>query len=160
MARASRNRRTRGRASVVGSRELASRPRANHPIGFAVPTQARPWEAVSKKRLMSQIQTPGRRWVYVGRHKLELVSPRQLRRDAERAADRQRKRALYDSSYRQVFAKLRYLNPRRVISCVKRSIRREVLHAFGKVGYSGSGPGRWNGLRRSYRRTADSGYGC
>lgn len=50
--------------------------------------------------------------------------------------------------------------PSRVRFCVQRKQRREVLFAYRKAGYSGSGRGRWNGFRRSYRRFASSGYAC
>lgn len=47
-------------------------------------------------------------------------------------------------------------NPKRVLFCVKRKIRREVLFAFRKAGRSGSGPGR----RGKYRRNGNSLHGC
>lgn len=44
--------------------------------------------------------------------------------------------------------------------CVRRKERREVLHAFQRVGFAGStgGPRRFGG--KSYRRTEASQYGC
>lgn len=50
--------------------------------------------------------------------------------------------------------------PYRVRFCVQRKQRREVLFAYSKAGFAGSGRGRWNGFRRSYRRTAASRYAC
>lgn len=44
--------------------------------------------------------------------------------------------------------------PHRVKVCLRRKQRREVLFAFRRAGYSGSAP------KRSYRRTANSFYGC
>lgn len=44
--------------------------------------------------------------------------------------------------------------PSRVRFCVQRGQRREVLFALGRAGYRGSAP------KRSYRRSANSNYGC
>lgn len=46
--------------------------------------------------------------------------------------------------------------PERVLFCLKRKVRREVLFAFRRAGYRGSGPGR----RRTYRRNGNSLHGC
>lgn len=45
--------------------------------------------------------------------------------------------------------------------CIERRIRREVLFAIGKAGFSGSGAGsRRKGLWRTYRRTNSSQFSC
>lgn len=46
--------------------------------------------------------------------------------------------------------------PRRVNECTRRSERREVLHAIGIAGKSGSAPGR----RGTYKRTLASEFSC
>lgn len=51
---------------------------------------------------------------------------------------------------------LRMAHPKRVLFCVKRKIRREVLFAFSRAGRKGSGPGR----RGKYRRNESSQYSC
>lgn len=60
---------------------------------------------------------------------------------------------------------LRVANPKRVLFCVKRKIRREVLFAIGKSGRPGRAPGRLKsgkggGFRRTYTRNGNSLYGC
>lgn len=44
--------------------------------------------------------------------------------------------------------------PSRVRFCVQRGLRREVLFALARAGYSGSAP------KREYKRTVNSNYGC
>lgn len=48
---------------------------------------------------------------------------------------------------------LRIFSPKRVVFCVRRKIRKEVLFALGRAGFRGSSPG-------PYRRTQDSQYKC
>lgn len=49
---------------------------------------------------------------------------------------------------------VRYANPSRVLMCVKRQVRRQVLFAIRKAGFSGSA------RKKHWRRTRDSFYGC
>lgn len=66
-------------------------------------------------------------------------------------------RSPFFSQYRQMVGLGRMVrNPKRVLFCVKRKIRREVLFAFRRAGFRGSGPGR----RRTYRRNGNSSHGC
>lgn len=59
--------------------------------------------------------------------------------------------------YQQIkFAGKVVRNPKKVAFCVARKVRREVLFAFRRAGYRGSGPGR----RRTYRRNGNSLHGC
>lgn len=51
------------------------------------------------------------------------------------------------------FKALRVVEPARVLMCVRRGIRREVLHALGIAGSRGLGRG-------GVRRTVDSAYSC
>lgn len=67
----------------------------------------------------------------------------------------------FSSPFARQYAQLRAIGsmvrlPEKVSFCVKRKVRRAVLFAFRRAGYSGSGPGR----RRSYRRNSDSLHGC
>lgn len=83
-----------------------------------------------------------------------LVRPSPLSRKVGRAFVF---RSPFYSQYRQMLSLGRMVaRPSRVMFCVKRKIRKEVLFAFRKAGYRGSGPGR----RRTYRRTGDSSHGC
>lgn len=49
---------------------------------------------------------------------------------------------------------LRMANPLRVLFCVRRKMRREVLFALRRAGYSGSA------RKRHYHRSQESKYGC
>lgn len=83
-----------------------------------------------------------------------LVRPSPLSRKVGRAFVF---RSPFYSQYRQMLSLGRMVaRPSRVMFCVKRKIRKEVLFALRKAGYRGSGPGR----RRTYRRTGDSSHGC
>lgn len=65
------------------------------------------------------------------------------------------------SSLNRLLSVSRVRVPFNALFCVKRRIRREVLHALGKVGFSGSSSGsRRKGGRRSYRRTVSSQFSC
>lgn len=58
-----------------------------------------------------------------------------------------------------LFAELRL--GRRVLTCVKRKIRRESLFALQKVGFKGSSPGRRSKFNRKfYQRNYTSHYSC
>lgn len=144
MARASRKTRTSGRASVVGPSGSTPLPRTNYGFGRVVPRTtavARPVPVFRRLSLVSR-----------ARGVRDVVNPmRVVRRNLRRAV----REAVGDPA-----KGLRFVSPRRVLVCVKRKIRREVLFAFAQAGFSGSGRGRWRGLRRSYRRTAESRYGC
>lgn len=52
--------------------------------------------------------------------------------------------------------KLKMLAPKRVLFCIRRKVRREVLFALRRAGFRGSGPGKGG----RYRRTQDSQYRC
>lgn len=70
-----------------------------------------------------------------------------------------RKRLVVSPRTRKFKDPLRVLkmeHPRRVLFCVRRKARKEVLFAHSKVGYRGSSPGR----RRTYRRTGNSAFRC
>lgn len=76
---------------------------------------------------------------------------------SSRKVGRFRFRSPFGSQYRQLLAFGRMVkNPKRVVFCVKRKLRREVLFAFRRVGFRGSSPGN----RRKYRRNGNSLHGC
>lgn len=51
-------------------------------------------------------------------------------------------------------------SPLRVLFCVRRKARREVLFAYSKAGFGGSSPGRRDRSGRKYRRSASSAFSC
>lgn len=160
MARASRRNARRGRASVTGSRSPADRPRAHLGVGSVTPIPSAAYAPAFRRNA-------GRAVYGLERRARFALSPLSLlkrgfqigllqrRRRAE--PDRLRKRALLS---KEPFRRMMFDVPRSVAVCVKRKQRKEVLFAYRKAGYAGSGRGRWNGLRRSYRRTTESQYSC
>lgn len=88
-----------------------------------------------------------------------VESPSKKRFVSVRAADRRvfRFRNPFYTQYRKLLAVgAAVRNPKRVLFCAKRKVRRQVLFAFKQAGRRGSGPGR----RGTYRRTGNSLFSC
>lgn len=110
---------------------------------------------------LRRAQKPRERFPRGGRGVITPLSAKRLRRLLNpRLATRHLFLQSGFDPWRTLHAGVRFANPARVLTCVARKVRREVLFALDRAGYRGSGPGSRRPDGRMYRRDASSNYGC
>lgn len=53
-------------------------------------------------------------------------------------------KSLFSSSFEQVPARIGFVNPKKVLICVRRNIRKQIMHALGRAGKKGQKKPRRN----------------